>query len=128
MLLASDNRRQLVLGSVELTKSLTVDPKFLGLMRSKGALGESDYQQINVECVNFRRNLQLIDVLLHGTDHTFNCFWRTLDETDQEHIKSVILTGCICCIFIELLLDALIRAVLSDCCFCFRPCRTGYKN
>ena len=81
-------RRALIFGSVELIKTLEADPKFLGIMRSKGALSDSDYEQINIEPVNFRRNLQLIDVILRGTDHTFNCFLAAADETDQRQIRS----------------------------------------
>jgi hypothetical protein len=92
-LLASDNRRRLVLGSVELAKSLVADTKFLAVLRSKGALSESDYQWIDIEPVNFRRNLQLIDVLLRGTEITFNSFLCALKETGQEHVVGPVFAG-----------------------------------
>ena len=94
LLMDEYRRRALTLGSVELVKSLEADPKFLGVMRSKGALSDSDFQHINIEPVNFRRNLQLIHVLLRGTDHTFNSFLAAAHETGQRQIRSSIFTVC----------------------------------
>jgi hypothetical protein len=93
LLLACDKRRQLILGSVELAKSMIADTKFLAFMKSKGALSESDYQQIDSEPINFKRNLQLIDVLLRGTDYTFNCLLDAVDGTDQGQVVKPILAG-----------------------------------
>ena len=93
MLLSVERRRQLILGSVELAKCLIADTKFLAMMRSEEALSESDYQQIDNEPINFRRNLKLIDVLLRGTDHTFDSFLCAVNETRQQERMNSIISG-----------------------------------
>ena len=87
------DRCRLILGSVELVKTLTADVKFLNLLRSKDTLSESDYQQISAEPVNYRRNVQLIDVLLRGTGNMLKDFLDTADETNQHHAAMPLLRG-----------------------------------
>ena len=93
LFLSVERRRQIILGSVELAKCLVADTKFLAIMRSKRALSESDYQLIDSETVNYRRNLKLINVLLRGTDHTFESFTSAVNQTRQQQEVNRILSG-----------------------------------
>ena len=94
-LLASNNtdRRRLILGSVELVDTLKPDTEFLSLLRSKGTLSESDYQRISIEPIEYRRNVQLIDVLLRGTENMLKDFLDTAEETNQHHAVKSLFTG-----------------------------------
>ena len=94
-LLTSGNtdRRRLILGSVEVVKTLEPDTKFLSLLRAKGSLSESDYQRICIEPIKYRRNVQLIDVLLRGTENMLKDFLDTADETNQHHTVKPLFTG-----------------------------------
>jgi Caspase recruitment domain len=58
-------------------------------LRSRQVLSDSDYQRLNTETVNSRRNLLLINVLLRGSKQAWNRFVEALGETNRKDLQEL---------------------------------------
>ncbi len=83
-------RRRLMQISPLLVQRLELyESNLLVELRSRQVLSDSDYQRLNTETVNCRRNVLLINVLLRGSQQTWNRFVEALGETNHKELHEL---------------------------------------
>lgn len=93
-----------MLGAVTFVKKM--DPSvwtvLLCEMRSRDALSDVDYQRLNIDnTVQYRRHVQLINVLLRSSQNTLNAFKQSLDDTQLTHLQQEMFSGLQCYVIVR---------------------------